>query len=119
MPLVWTPGHNPEIAFSELAEAYATAIHAGVKTLAERYSVEIEAWLKDNAPWTDRTGNARQSLYSEVTDIANQAVIIILGHGVDYGTFLELAHGGNYAVIGPALDYFIPRIWRDVRALVR
>jgi hypothetical protein len=116
MPLRWQS--PPEIVFTNLAQAYATAIHQGIKTLAERYSVEIEAWIKSNAPWADRTGNARQTLYSEVTDIANSAVIIIISHGVEYGTFLELAHGGSYAIITPALDHFIPRIWRDVRALV-
>lgn len=117
MPLTWQ--RPPEIVFANLAQAYATAIHQGVKTLAERYSVEIEGWMKENAPWIDRTGNARQTLYSEVTDIANEAVIIILSHGVEYGVFLELAHAGSYAVITPALDHFIPRIWRDVRALLR
>jgi hypothetical protein len=117
MPLRWQ--RPPETVFANLAQAYAIAIHQGVKTLAERYSVEIEAWIKSNAPWTDRTGNARQTLYSEVTDIANSAAIIIISHGVEYGTFLELAHGGSYAIITPALDHFIPRIWRDVRALVR
>ena len=110
---------TPEDALVELAEAYVTAIHDSIVTLARRYAPEIEQWLKDNAPWTDRTSNARQTLMSEVEEIANSAVIIILAHGMEYGVFLELAHGGRYSVIMPALDYFIPRIWADVLELLR
>lgn len=117
MPFTWQ--RRPTEAFPALTEAYAQAIHRGVVQLAERYAVEIEAWMKDNAPWQDQTGNARQSLHTEVADIANQAVFILMSHGVEYGIFLELAHGGNYAILTPALDYFMPRIWRDVNALLR
>lgn len=87
--------------------------------IANRYAPEIEAWMKGNAKWIDQTGNARQSLFGDVTDIANQAVILIMGHGVEYGTFLELAHGGRYSVLFPALDMFIPKIWKDVQAMLR
>lgn len=116
MPFTWQ--RRPTEAFPALTEAYAQAIHAAIVQLAERYAVEIEAWMKDNAPWSDQTGNARQTLYAEAIDFTD-VVVILMSHGVDYGTFLELAHGGNYAIITPALDYFIPRIWRDVQALLR
>lgn len=108
----------PDEAFGDLTEAYVAAIHQAIFTLAQRYAPEIEAWMKANAPWTDRTGNARQTLWSDVFDLTNSAVVIVMSHGVDYDMFLELAHGGRYAILGPALDHFIPRIWRDVRRLV-
>lgn len=116
MPFTWQ--RRPTDVFPALTQAYANAIHAAIVQLAERYAVEIEAWLKENAPWIDRTGNARQTLYSEALDFVD-VVVIVMSHGVTYGVFLELAHGGSYAVITPALDHFIPRIWRDVRALLR
>lgn len=109
---------TPEEAFTELAEEYTRAIHRGVFLLATRYAPEIERWMKANASWTDRTDNARQTLYAEVTDIINSAVILFFGHGVDYGVFLELAHGGTYAIVTPALDHFMPRIWADVRTMM-
>ena len=108
---------TPEEAFVELSEAYAQAIHEAVHAIAQRWAPEIEQWMKQNAIWTDRTGNARQTLWADVVEIANQAVVAAFGHGVDYGTFLELAHGGTYAIVTPALDRFIPLIWRDVAAL--
>jgi hypothetical protein len=108
---------TPEEAFTELAVEYEAAIHTAVRTLIQRYEPDIEAWMKQNARWTDRTGNARQALHTEVEEVLNQSVTLYLSHGVDYGVFLELSHGGAYAIIGPALDYFAPKIWADVQRL--
>ena len=105
----------PGEVFEQGAVDYATALHHYVLAVANRWTPEIENWMKENAPWTDRTGNARQGLYSDVTEIAQSAVVIILGHGVEYGVFLELANAGRYAVVMPALDHFLPKIWADVR----
>lgn len=109
----------PEQAWGDLAEAYVSALHRGVLAIAQRWAPEVENWMKDNAPWTDRTGNARQSLYTAVRQVANQMVEVILSHGMDYGIYLELRHQGRYAIINPALDYFAPRIWADVQAMLR
>lgn len=117
MPIVWQK--TPEEAFGELADEYERAIHTAVRTLLQRYAPDIEAWMKTNASWTDRTGNARQTLNTEVEEVLNEAVTIYLAHGVDYGKYLELSNGGRYAIIGPALDYFAPKIWADVQRLFR
>ncbi|HMN10892.1 MAG TPA: hypothetical protein PKD55_01055 [Bellilinea sp.] len=109
---------SPEDVFPEMSDQYAAAVTRAVRVLAARYAPEIEAWMKSNAPWTDRTGNARQTLHSEVEELAS-LTIIWFRHGVEYGKYLELSHGGRWAVIGPALDHFAPLIWRDVMALVR
>jgi hypothetical protein len=45
-------------------------------------------------------------------------VLIAFGHGVDYGIFLELANAGRFAIVNPALDFFAPKIWADVRRLI-
>ena len=108
----------PEQAFPELADAYISAIHRGVMAIAQRRAPEIENWMKDNAPWTDRTANARQTLYTEVTDVTNQMVSLTLSHGVYYGIFLEVNNAGRYAIINPALDHFAPLIWADVQRML-
>lgn len=110
---------TPTRAWDALAVTYAQAIRRGVRAIALRYAPEIEAYMKANASWTDRTGNARQSLTVEVEDAAGDMVEIILAHGVEYGIWLELAHGGAYQIIAPTLDIFAPRIWADVRALLQ
>jgi hypothetical protein len=108
----------PSAVFPAGAEAYVAAIRAGVLALANSYAPEIEAWMKENAAWTDRTGNARQTLWAEVLDMGER-IVLAFGHGMDYGTFLELDYGGRYAIVTPALDRFGPLLWRDTVAMLR
>lgn len=111
---------TPTEAFGEMAHEYSAAIHQGVINIALRRAPEIENWMKDNAPWTDRTGNARQSLFTVVKgsemvmDMANKMVNIILSHGVHYGLFLEVSRAGKYAIVNRAIDHWAPIIWADV-----
>ncbi len=109
----------PSRAWADLADAYVTAIHKGVRAIAQRWAPEIANWMKDGAPWTDRTGNARQTLYTAVEEVVNQMVTIILSHGVYYGIFLELRNAGRFAIVNPALDHFAPLIWDDVVRMLR
>lgn len=108
---------EPEDAFVELVQRYDEAIHEGVLQIANLYAPEVASWMKQNASWQDRTGNARQSLDSEVIELT-EAIVLAFGHGVDYGRFLENANAGRYAIVGPALDYFAPRIWADVQRMM-
>jgi hypothetical protein len=116
MGLTWEV--PPEQAFEALATAYTSAIHRGVVIIYQRWAPEIANWMKENAPWTDRTGNARQGLYTAVENVVNTMVELIMSHGVEYGIFLELKNAGHFAIVNPALDYFAPKIWQDVRELV-
>lgn len=113
MGLRWE--RTPSDALGTLAEQYADLIQRTAFDICQRFVPEIEAWMKSNAPWTDRTANARQSLWADVDQIARSAIIVILSHGVSYGEFLEFSHGSQYAIIGPALDHFAPRIWAAIR----
>ena len=114
--MAFTWKEPPAEVFERGTAEYARALHQYALAVAHRWVPEIENWMKKNAVWTDRTGNARQGLFSDVMQIAQQAVIILLGHGVEYGIFLELSNAGRYAIVLPALDHFLPRIWADVRA---
>lgn len=108
----------PDEAFPELANEYARAIHVGIFAIGKKYAPLIENWMRDNATWTDRTANARQSLWSDVASVTGEMVAIIFSHGVDYGIFLEVNNAGNYAIIDPALDHFAPLIWADVQRML-
>lgn len=108
----------PEEAFLALADAYIGAINDALFALAQRRAPEIEAWLKANARWIDRTGNARQTLFAEAEKLV-QGAAINLGDGMEYFLWLELAHGGTYAIIGPAIDFWGPVLWNDVKELLR
>ena len=117
MSFQWTV--TPSQAWLPGTAAYIARIHLGVYRLAQSYTPRIEAWMKANAVWTDRTGNARQTLWSDVFDLADQAVGIILAHGVDYGQYLEMSNSGRFSILSPALDHFVPLIWQDVQRILR
>lgn len=62
-----------------------------------------EAHMKDNAPWSDRTGNARQGLFG-TSEATSSGAIMALGHTEEYGPYLELGKGRmkkKYAIIVP------------------
>lgn len=57
---------------------------------------------KSNRPWKDRTGQARASITGSY-DVDGDNIIGALAIGADHGKFLELARGGNYAIIWPTV----------------
>ena len=110
---------TPSDALGTLAEQYADLIQRTVVDICNRFAPDIEAWMKENAPWTDRSGNARQTLWADVAEIARSAVIVILSHGVEYGQYLEWSNGSAYAIVAPAMDHFAPLIWAAIRQALR
>lgn len=63
-------------------------------------------FAKTNAPWTDRTGNARSGLHSTVNVIdQGQAFELILAHTVYYGIWLEVRFSGKFAILMPTVNY--------------
>lgn len=68
-------------------------------------AVRMENYSKDNRPWTDRTGDARRSIYA-FAKFNPRAFIIYHGIGVDYGKYLELSNGGKYRVLLPTVNRF-------------
>lgn len=74
----------------------------------------IESDMKQNRPWTDRTGMAKTTLNTKVSQPSPEMVRITLAHGVDYGIWLELAHEKNYAIVAPTVNKFAPIIINDL-----
>jgi hypothetical protein len=87
---------------------------------AEALAESIEAHMKDTAPWQNRTGNARRSLFTALIHEARQTVGILLSHGslIDYSVFLEFAHAGQFAILAPTVDVFAPRFFAGVQKIV-
>lgn len=110
--------NTPTDAFTQLFDGYDQYIHNGVKQIADYFAPQIEAWMKQNAPWTDRTGNARQTLHAEVVQVAGEMVAITFDHGMEYGLWLEVSNAGTYAIITPALDHWGPKVFAAVRELL-
>ena len=79
---------------------------------------EIQAKMKINRPWTDRTGMAKALLNAKVSQPNDNTIRITLSHGVNYGIWLELAHEKNYAIIDPTIREEGPRIVEDLNNLM-
>lgn len=76
---------------------------------------QAESYMKQNAKWTDRTGNARQGLGAQVVAERNK-VAVVLYHTVPYGVYLELRWGGKYAIIEPTMQWTAERFVKAVAA---
>lgn len=72
---------------------------------SERTAAEMENHSKNTRPWTDRTGNARRSIYGYM-DLNSSEIRIYHGIRVEYGVYLELSNGGRYRVIRPTVDAY-------------
>lgn len=107
---------SPSRLFEWLGDLRRRQVEAATLRVASRLSKDIEQWMKQNAPWTDQTGQARATLRAEVNYVTGRAAMVILQHGTEYGSlYLETIQGGKYAIIGPALDYWAPRIMDSLR----
>lgn len=97
--------------------SWSEKVEQAVEQVLLYFAPVMETYAKNNAPWTDRTGNARQSLHADVEVIARQAVILYLSHGVSYGVYLEVAFAGRYAIIWPTLEQHLPQIAQMLHAI--
>lgn len=82
------------------AEVYAEA----QKIVLEVAQKSLE-YAKANAPWEDRTGDARAGLNVDVQSDGD-SILMSLYHTVDYGLWLEVIQSGNFAIIMPTLEGF-------------
>lgn len=108
--------------FDRQAAAVIDRKMTGIVALAQAQAGRIESHMKANAPWTDRTANARNGLSSVVRverSPGRLRVVIDSGHSVSYGVFLEKANGGAWAIVDPTLDYYGPDLIRQIRSFLR
>ena len=75
---------------------------------ANRTAPQAESYMRSNAPWTDRTGNARNGLRAQVV-VDTNSVAIVLHHSVPYGIWLEVRWSGRYAIIEPTIQQYAPK----------
>lgn len=76
---------------------------SSLRIIADSAAKAMEDYAKNNARWTDRTGNARQRLQGS-TRWDEEALIAAISHNVDYGMWLELCNGKKYAILEEALN---------------
>lgn len=85
-----------------------------VEKVAELYALRGEAYMKKSAKWTDRSGNARNSLTGRAFHEAGRRHTIIYAHGMPYGIWLEVRFSGRYAIISPTLNFIKPQVMKTL-----
>lgn len=111
---------KPPEALARAIERYGDKVLIAVQAVAGRIAAEMQNDARANAPWTDRTGNARSGLFGVATrDAAQKLVIVYLSHGpdLDYPIWLELAHGGTFQIVMPVVQRHLPAIKADLQAI--
>lgn len=111
----WKPGRSPRQVFGASAERFVRRLKNGLILILELKAIEIEAAMKENAPWTDRTGNARQTLAAFVYVVKDGLIALVAKQQMSYGVWLELKNGGRFAIVIPTLERFYGEVWDAVR----
>lgn len=112
----------PPETLAAAIEKYGDRVITAVTAVAGRVAAEMANSAKSNAPWTDRTANARTGIFGTAErDTTAQVVTLFLSHSpvIDYGIWLELANGGNYAIIMRTIESHLPGLRNDLEALFR
>lgn len=119
--MIWNWQITPSQAWPPFVQAQVDALEADLVALVEEMLPAITAFMQREARWTDRTGDARSSLFSALIHEARRTVGILVSHGslIDYGIWLELAHAGRFAIIAPTVDEWGPVFFDRVQELVR
>lgn len=81
------------------------------------YGMQIKADAQKNRPWTDRTGMAKATLNTTVSQPSSSKIRLTLAHGVWYGKYLEYAHGKKYAIVMPTLNKWSDKVMKGMQGL--
>lgn len=90
---------------------------AGLTALMAYEADRGEEYMKSNAPWTDRTGNARGGLKADPF-AQDHKFGVVYYHQVPYGIWLEVKHSGEYSIITPTVQWAGQEIMKSVHGLM-
>lgn len=107
----------PDQTIPQMTEAYTKAIFQSGRRIAYEQAEAMEQYAKTNAPWTDRTGDAREFLSATVEETGPIGTIV-LSHGVPYGIWLEVANQGRFSIIPETIHVFGPIVMRSLQNLI-
>lgn len=93
-------------------------IDAAVDLVFDRYVPESETYARVNAPWTDRTGNARNGLFANHDSEPMVRHELTVYGTMPYTFWLEVKWSGKYAIIGPTLVHIAPLMAGDLAAAI-
>lgn len=105
-------------SLSPALKALLPRLDAAVGLAFDSMEPRAENYARQNAPWTDRTGNARAGLFAKHQNKPLQEHSLTVYHTMPYGYWLELRWSGRYAIIGPTLLNTAPDLASLVTSVV-
>jgi hypothetical protein len=130
---------SPEV-ISKGLDDYGKKAMVALQAVANYWGQDIQNQARQDAPWEDRTSNARGGLFfavdgfglssitgevtpeakSEMSDVTVEngdanTLIITLGHTVFYGKYLETSNGERFAVVMSTIEKNLPNLERLVQ----
>lgn len=101
-------------------ERYMRRVMYAIEQVALYWGPVMETAAKQDAVWTDRTANARQSLHYEVVPQLSQDIVeLYLAHGVEYGVYLETRFAGKYQILWPTISAHLDQIKQMLDGIFR
>lgn len=94
------------------------AVEDAVMSVLEYQAPIVENYMKQNAPWNDQTGNARQGLRAEAYDLGGGEKGIILYGQVPYQIWLEVKYSGRDAIIVPTIQVMGPQVMQALDGIL-
>jgi len=96
---------------------YGNKVIEAVNQVAAYFAPVLETYARKNAPWTDRTSNARTGLHTWVEELSKDIVVLYLSHSVYYGIFLETRAAGRWSAVWPAIQAHLPKITAMLKSI--
>ena len=107
----------------KLKEYAQKKLHAA-ELYAHTCALKMEGYAKENRPWQDQTGNAKNSIQGTVGKDADGLTIYLSGN-TDYFVFLELGrhteNGGfsQYPILQPTVARFATEVRNGYKGIFR
>lgn len=98
-------------------KAMPAKLDAGLAALMAMQSQKVQTAARNDAPWQDQTGNARQGLTAKAFK-DERGHGIVLFHTMPYGIWLETRWSGRYQVIVPTIQTQGPQVMDSVKTLM-
>ncbi len=92
-------------------------LHDAIGKLVDYEAIRAQGYMRENAPWTDRTGNARAGLFATPEHFEGGHAIDLY-HSVPYGIWLEVRFEGRFAIILPTIEAKGPELMEAARSLL-
>ena len=98
---------------SAKTKALPVVIDQVVSQVLEYHAPQVASYAKQNAPWKDQTGNARNGLDAKTYRNGIKRGIVLF-HQVPYGIWLEVRFDGRNAIIVPTIQHEGPEVMKTL-----